>query len=86
MDRGSPASPRRLLHVGDAYTARTQLAPNPSCPPIIRAAQNIEAADRKLLHHNISRLAELSKHPDVEIVSAHDLMDLKRVRHDTMVG
>jgi glyoxylase-like metal-dependent hydrolase (beta-lactamase superfamily II) len=84
VDRGSAGSSRWLLHAGDAYTARTQLDPNPSCPPIIRATQNFEAIDRNLFHHNISRLAELSKNPDVEIVSAHELLDLERVRRDIM--
>jgi glyoxylase-like metal-dependent hydrolase (beta-lactamase superfamily II) len=69
-----------MLHCGDAYFHRNQLATPPSCPPGLRVFQRAMAADNAARLSNADRLRELATtHGDeVRIFSAHDPVELKR--------
>jgi glyoxylase-like metal-dependent hydrolase (beta-lactamase superfamily II) len=69
-----------LLHCGDAYFHNCQVQTPPSCPPVLRAFQNIMASDNGARRSNLERLRELaSRHGDeVTLICAHDPHDLER--------
>jgi glyoxylase-like metal-dependent hydrolase (beta-lactamase superfamily II) len=71
---------RWLLHCGDGYFHRDEIATPPSCPPILRGFQSVMAADNGARKNNQERLRELSRaHGDeVSIFCAHDPHELKR--------
>jgi hypothetical protein len=71
---------RWLLHCGDAYFHRAEVADPPGCPPGLRVFQRIIAADNAARVRNQERLRELAReHGDeVRIFSAHDPVELER--------
>jgi glyoxylase-like metal-dependent hydrolase (beta-lactamase superfamily II) len=71
-----------LLHCGDAYFHRDEVADPPSCPPALRVFQRVIAADDSARVRNQERLRELARdHGDeVRIFSAHDPVELERER------
>jgi glyoxylase-like metal-dependent hydrolase (beta-lactamase superfamily II) len=71
---------RWLLHCGDAYFNRAQVATPPSCPPGLRAFQRIMAADNGARVANTERLRELAtSHGDeVSLFCSHDRHELDR--------
>lgn len=68
----------RLLHAGDAYFHRDQVATPSTCPPGLRAFQFLVQADLTTRLHNVARLAELNRDPGVTVVSAHDPVEFER--------
>jgi glyoxylase-like metal-dependent hydrolase (beta-lactamase superfamily II) len=69
-----------LLHCGDAYFHRGEMASPPSCPPGLRIFQRLMAADEGARRRNQERLRELAaNHGDeVRVFCAHDHVELKR--------
>jgi glyoxylase-like metal-dependent hydrolase (beta-lactamase superfamily II) len=69
-----------ILHCGDAYFHRNEVASPPSCPPGLRYFQATMAADNGARHRNRERLRELTNdHGDeVRIFCAHDPVELGR--------
>lgn len=67
-----------LLHAGDAYFHRAQVATPSTCPPGLRAFQFLVQADLTTRLHNVARLAELNRDPGVTVVSAHDPVEFDR--------
>ena len=67
-----------LLHCGDAYFNRAEIATPPSCPPFLRAFQNAVAFDNSARKNNQGRLRELSRdHGDeIRLFCAHDPVEL----------
>jgi glyoxylase-like metal-dependent hydrolase (beta-lactamase superfamily II) len=63
-----------LLHCGDAYFYRGEMATPAHCPPALRAFQNLMQADGKLRHQNQERLRELAhrKSGEVKLICSHD--------------
>jgi glyoxylase-like metal-dependent hydrolase (beta-lactamase superfamily II) len=68
-----------LLHCGDAYFHRGQMAQPPTCPSALRAFQSMMAADRTARLANEQRLNALARdHGDeVRIFCAHDPVELE---------
>jgi glyoxylase-like metal-dependent hydrolase (beta-lactamase superfamily II) len=73
---------RWLLHCGDAYLSREEVATPSSCPPLMAAFQRLSAADNAARVANTERLRELAHdHGDeVALFSAHDPQELARLR------
>jgi glyoxylase-like metal-dependent hydrolase (beta-lactamase superfamily II) len=71
-----------LLHCGDAYFYREEVATPPACPPGLRAFQAMVQANGKLRRHNQERLRELAgRHADeVELICSHDPVLLERAQ------
>jgi glyoxylase-like metal-dependent hydrolase (beta-lactamase superfamily II) len=69
-----------ILHCGDAYFFRGEVADPPSCPPALRMFQTAMAADNSARVSNQARLRELVRdHGDeVRIFCAHDAVELER--------
>jgi glyoxylase-like metal-dependent hydrolase (beta-lactamase superfamily II) len=71
-----------LLHCGDAYFHRHQVASPPSCPPGLRLFEALNAHDGKTRAANQERLGELARrHGDeVRLICSHDpeLLDRER--------
>jgi glyoxylase-like metal-dependent hydrolase (beta-lactamase superfamily II) len=69
-----------ILHCGDAYFHRNEVASPPSCPPGLRYFQAAMAADNGARHKNQGRLRELARdHGDeVRIFCAHDPVELEQ--------
>jgi glyoxylase-like metal-dependent hydrolase (beta-lactamase superfamily II) len=69
-----------LLHCGDAYFHRHEMATPPSCPPGLRIFQRAMAVDEEARQRNRERLRELAgAHGDeVRLFCAHDHAELKR--------
>ena len=63
-----------LLHAGDAYFFRDELAPEPRCPPGLRLMQNILAMENASRRENRRRLRELActHGAQVRVFCAHD--------------
>jgi glyoxylase-like metal-dependent hydrolase (beta-lactamase superfamily II) len=63
-----------LLHCGDAYFHRDEMRTPPSCPPALRAFQNVVQANGRLRRENQERLRELAARDagEVELICAHD--------------
>jgi glyoxylase-like metal-dependent hydrolase (beta-lactamase superfamily II) len=63
-----------LLHCGDAYFHHGDLTTPPSCPPGLRAFQNIVGHDRKQRLHNQERLRDLARDhaAEVQLICSHD--------------
>jgi glyoxylase-like metal-dependent hydrolase (beta-lactamase superfamily II) len=63
-----------LLHCGDAYFHRGEMLRPPSCPPGLRAFQNMVQANGKLRRENQERLRELAERDagEVQLICAHD--------------
>jgi glyoxylase-like metal-dependent hydrolase (beta-lactamase superfamily II) len=73
---------RWLLHCGDAYFNRGDVATPRTCPAGLRAFQSIVQADGKLRHQNQERLRELARrHGDeVTLICSHDPVELERAQ------
>lgn len=71
-----------LLHCGDAYFHRNEVATPPSCPPGLRYFQAAMAADNGARRNNQERLRELARDhgAEVRIFCAHDPVELERAR------
>ncbi len=71
-----------LLHCGDAYFHRDELAAEPGCPRGLALFQNLVAFDRPRMRHNKARLQELARsHGDeIDLFCAHDEVELKRLQ------
>ena len=68
-----------LLHAGDAYFHRHQIANPPSCPPVLKGFQTLMAADNATRKANAERLRELARDHtgEVRVFCAHDPQDLR---------
>jgi glyoxylase-like metal-dependent hydrolase (beta-lactamase superfamily II) len=77
-----------LLHCGDAYFNRGEVARPPSCPPMLRFFQNLTAADRRARKSNLERLRDLAaKHgDDVTLFCSHDPHELEREQAKPAAG
>lgn len=82
------AGDRWLLHCGDAYFHRGQVATPPSCPPALRFFQALMASDNKARVANSERLRELAAaHGDeISLFCAHDPHELERERNRASVA
>jgi glyoxylase-like metal-dependent hydrolase (beta-lactamase superfamily II) len=71
-----------LLHCGDAYFYRGEVATPAHCPPALRAFQNLVQADGKLRHQNQERLRELArrKSGEVKLICSHDPVQLDQAQ------
>ncbi len=71
-----------LLHSGDAYFHRSEMANPPSCPPILRGFQRVMASDNEARIGNVERLRELdgAHGGEVSIFCAHDPHELERAQ------
>ncbi len=71
-----------LLHCGDAYFDRRELADPPSCPPMLALFQNLTASDNRARRANQERLRELhARHgTEVRLLSSHDPHELDRAQ------
>lgn len=71
-----------LLHCGDAYFHRRQVATPAGCPPGLRAFQAIVGLERRRRLANEERLRELNerKGSEVRMFCAHDLDELETLR------
>lgn len=69
---------RWLLHAGDAYFFRGEMAKSGRhCPPGLRFYQTMMEVDRERRLANQARLRQLRfDHPDVALFSAHDALEL----------
>ncbi|MBM3667920.1 MAG: MBL fold metallo-hydrolase [Actinobacteria bacterium] len=70
-----------LLHCGDAFFHRGQVATPPSCPPGLRAFQALNAHDGKARGANTERLRRLAAEHggEVRLICSHDPVLLDRV-------
>jgi glyoxylase-like metal-dependent hydrolase (beta-lactamase superfamily II) len=71
-----------LLHCGDAFFHRGEMQTPPSCPPGLRAFQNVNSVDNGARKRNSERLRELAQRGDerVELFCAHDPVSLQRLQ------
>ncbi|MDQ3758877.1 MAG: MBL fold metallo-hydrolase [Actinomycetota bacterium] len=71
-----------LLHCGDAYFHRSQVATPAGCPPGLRAFQAIVGLERKRRLLNEERLRELNERrgSEIRMFSAHDVDELQALR------
>jgi glyoxylase-like metal-dependent hydrolase (beta-lactamase superfamily II) len=71
-----------LLHCGDAYFHRNEIADPPSCPPALRFFQLAMASDNDARTRNRDRLQQLAaSHGDeVRLFCAHDEAELARAQ------
>jgi glyoxylase-like metal-dependent hydrolase (beta-lactamase superfamily II) len=75
VQRGS----RWLLHAGDAYFHRDELAMPPRCPPGLRLFAAVDQVDRGARLASLASLRQLKvSRDDVDIVCAHDPVELDR--------
>jgi glyoxylase-like metal-dependent hydrolase (beta-lactamase superfamily II) len=73
-----------LLHAGDAYFYRDEMLREPRCTPGLRAYQRMMEVNRAARLHNQQRLREMvHARPDVRVFSAHDPVELQRLRGAT---
>jgi glyoxylase-like metal-dependent hydrolase (beta-lactamase superfamily II) len=72
---------RWLLHCGDSFFHRREVADPPSCPPMLAAFQAMTGHDREARRDNLERLRELGRlHRDeVELICSHDPVMYDRV-------
>jgi glyoxylase-like metal-dependent hydrolase (beta-lactamase superfamily II) len=71
-----------LLHCGDAYFHRGEIATQPSCPPMLSFFQNLTASDNEARKANRERLRELAatRGDQVTLFCAHDPRELERAQ------
>lgn len=69
-----------LLHAGDAYFYRDEMAPMPHCTPGLRAYQTLMEVDRRSRLANQGRLRHLaqSRPGEVGLFCAHDPVEYER--------
>lgn len=70
-----------LLHAGDAFFHRAQLADPPSCPRSLAAFQRLVAVDNRRRLENLERLQELAQGSgeEVTVFCAHDRKQYARL-------
>jgi glyoxylase-like metal-dependent hydrolase (beta-lactamase superfamily II) len=73
---------RWLLHCGDAYFHRDEVATPPACPPGLKVFQRLVGADDRIRRANQERLRELAAaHGEqVELICSHDPVLLERAQ------
>jgi glyoxylase-like metal-dependent hydrolase (beta-lactamase superfamily II) len=73
---------RWLLHCGDAFFHRGEIATPPHCPPVLKAFQNVNSADNAERRANSERLRELARTRagEVELFCSHDPVTLERLQ------
>jgi glyoxylase-like metal-dependent hydrolase (beta-lactamase superfamily II) len=71
---------RWLLHCGDAFFHRGELQTPPSCPPVLKAFQNLNSVENGPRRQNQERLRELAARAagEVELFCSHDPVMLAR--------
>jgi glyoxylase-like metal-dependent hydrolase (beta-lactamase superfamily II) len=71
-----------LVHAGDAYFHRSVLdrGDASAVPWALRWIERFISVDYGRVRQNHRRLAELAKHDDVTVFSAHDPVELERLR------
>jgi glyoxylase-like metal-dependent hydrolase (beta-lactamase superfamily II) len=71
-----------LVHAGDAYFHRSVLERGDASgtPWALRCVERLIASDSQSVRANHAMLAELAKHPDVTVFSAHDPVEYERLR------
>src|SRR3954467_12236478 len=72
-----------LLHCGDAYFHRGEVQTPPSCPPVLKAFQELTSFDGKQRKANQARLRELVRAHGgngLRTICAHDHVELERER------
>lgn len=69
---------QHLVHAGDAYFHREDLANGRRTPPLLRLFQELVQVDRAARLANLGRLRELAVQPGVRVHSAHDPSELLR--------
>lgn len=68
-----------LLHAGDAYFHRDELAAQPCCPFGLRLFQNAVAIDNAARRANQARLRELAlSEPEIAVFCSHDPVEFAR--------
>lgn len=69
-----------LLHCGDGYFHRDEIATPPSCPRMLRAFESMMATDNGARLRNIERLGELARNhgDEVKLICSHDPTELER--------
>jgi glyoxylase-like metal-dependent hydrolase (beta-lactamase superfamily II) len=65
---------RWVLHCGDAYFHHGEMQMPPSCPPVLKAFQNLNSVDNTARRQNSERLRELARRNsgEVELFCSHD--------------
>jgi glyoxylase-like metal-dependent hydrolase (beta-lactamase superfamily II) len=65
---------RWLLHCGDAFFNHGELQTPPSCPPVLKAFENLNSVENRKRKRNQERLRELAaRHGDeIELFCSHD--------------
>jgi glyoxylase-like metal-dependent hydrolase (beta-lactamase superfamily II) len=73
---------RWLLHCGDAFFHRGELATPPHCPPVLKGFQNLNSVDNAERRANSERLRELARSHagEVELFCSHDPVMLERLQ------
>jgi len=66
-----------LVHAGDAYLHRDQIADPPRCPPGLAIYQHIMDADRSARGANQERLRDLKASGAARIICSHDSVELR---------
>ncbi len=71
-----------LLHCGDAFFHRGELQTPPSCPPVLKAFQNVNSVQNGKRRQNQERLRELALRAagEVELFNSHDPAMFERLR------
>ncbi|MBV8719347.1 MAG: MBL fold metallo-hydrolase [Chloroflexi bacterium] len=74
-----------LVHAGDAYFHQsvTERGDTSGMPWALRGVERLIAVDYNQVRANHRTLAELAKHPDVTIFSAHDPVEYERLRAES---
>ncbi|HTJ40818.1 MAG TPA: MBL fold metallo-hydrolase, partial [Kofleriaceae bacterium] len=67
---------RWLVHAGDAYFHRDELADPPRAPIALRWFATMDEIDRDARLASVAALRRLKAHPDVDVVCAHDPVEL----------
>lgn len=73
-----------LLHCGDAYFHRDEMVGEGSCPRGLSLFQRVVQADAAARLHNQARLRELAATGEVRLFSAHDPVELARLRAEAV--
>ncbi len=73
-----------LLHCGDAYFHRDEVATPSGCPPGLRVFEALVQADGRLRHENQERLRELAQRHsgEVALICSHDPVRLEHAQRD----
>jgi glyoxylase-like metal-dependent hydrolase (beta-lactamase superfamily II) len=76
-----------LVHGGDAYFHRSVMERGDvsGMPWALRAVERLIAFDYKRVRANHATLAELARHDDVTVFSAHDPVEYERLRADPIL-